>query len=105
MISANKPQEHHEYQMALPLLQDHSMKAQKSTREHREGGIDLTPANMNLLTKNGGEAIRFHLNPLQLQQLQNAPGFAPVIINIQPMTNLRMFLGLNAQEESPVSAG
>jgi hypothetical protein len=27
-----------------------------------------------------------------LQQLQNATGFVPVIINIQPMTDLRLFL-------------
>jgi len=66
------------------------MKAQKD-----KGGIDLTPANMNLQTQNAGKAIKFHLNPAQLAQLQNAPGFVPVIINIQPMNNLREFLGLN----------
>jgi hypothetical protein len=80
------------------------------------GGIDLTPANMHLQTKidsrfrgndnrgdgndregsgNGNEGIRFHLTPAMLKQLQNAPGFVPVIINIQPMTNLREFLGIN----------
>jgi hypothetical protein len=69
---------------------DLAMKAQKD-----KGGIDLTPANMNLQTQNAGKAIKFHLNPAQLAQLQNAPGFVPVIINIQPMNNLREFLGLN----------
>jgi len=84
------------------------------------GGIDLTPANMNLQTKidsspaaqndggilsqndkggvgNGKETggIKFHLTPAMLQQIQNAPGFVPVIINIQPMTDLRLFLGLD----------
>jgi hypothetical protein len=58
------------------------------------GGIDLTPANMNLQTQNNGGAIKFHLDPAILQQLQNASGFVPVIINIQPMNNLKMFLGL-----------
>jgi len=72
------------------------------------GGIDLTSANMNLQIKvidsrfrgndngKGGNdnGIIFRLDPAQLQQLQNAPGFVPVIINIQPMTNLRIFLGL-----------
>ncbi len=38
-----------------------------------------------------------------LEQLQNAPGFVPVIINIQPMTDLRLFLG--AQETSGNSRG
>jgi len=61
----------------------------------KRGGIDLTPANMNLQTQNAGEEIKFHLDPAMLQQLQNAPGFVPVIISIQPMGNLRAFLGLN----------
>jgi hypothetical protein len=56
------------------------------------GGIDLTPANMNLQTQNAREWIKFHLDPAQLEQLQNAPGFVPVIINIQPMTDLKSFL-------------
>jgi len=30
-----------------------------------------------------------------LRQLQNAPGFVPVIINIQPLKSLSRFLGLN----------
>jgi len=58
------------------------------------GGIDLTPANMNLQTRNNVGEIKFHMNPAMFQQLQNAPGFVPVIINIQPMTDLRLFLGL-----------
>jgi len=63
------------------------------------GGIDLTPANMNLQTKmdsrfrgNDSEGIKFHIDPAMLEQLQNAPGFVPVIINIQPMTDLWAFL-------------
>ena len=31
-----------------------------------KGGIDLTPANMNLQTRNAGEEIKFHLDPAQL---------------------------------------
>jgi len=60
-----------------------------------KGGIDLTPANMNLQTQNSNGEIKFHLDSARLAQLQNAPGFVPVIINIQPMNNLREFLGLN----------
>ena len=65
-----------------------------------KGGIDLTPSNMNLQTQNNGGGIKFHLDPAMLQQLQNAPGFVPVIINIQPMTDLREFLGLNQSQTS-----
>ena len=58
------------------------------------GGIDLTPANMNVEVKN---ALPRELNSTLtlpcLQQLQNAPGFVPVIINIQPVKDLRAFLG------------
>lgn len=59
-----------------------------------KGGIDLTPANMNLQTQNAGGEIKFHMDPAMLQQLQNAPGFVPVIINISPMSNLKEFLGI-----------
>ncbi len=58
-----------------------------------KGGIDLT-SDKALSVQNNGQGIKFHLDPAMLQQLQNAPGFVPVIINIQPLTNLRQFLGL-----------
>jgi len=61
----------------------------------------LTPANMNLQTKidssvlsQNNTGIKFHLDPGMLDQLQNASGFTPVIINIQPLNNIRQFLGL-----------
>ena len=58
------------------------------------GGIDLTPAVMKLQTQNPDGEIKFHLDPAMLAQLQNAPGFVPVIISIQPMTDLKAFLGV-----------
>ena len=64
-----------------------------------KGGIDFTAARMDVKTQNADEGIKFHLDPAMLKQLQNAPGFVPVIINIQPMKNLEMFLGL-ADEKS-----
>jgi hypothetical protein len=66
-----------------------------SAQSANKGGIDLNPANMNLLTQNAGGSINFHLDPLILQRLQNAPGFVPVIVNIRPMRDLRVFLGLS----------
>jgi hypothetical protein len=56
------------------------------------GGIDLNPAHMNLQTQNAGSAIKFHLTPEMFQQFQNAPGFVPVIINIQPIASLKSWL-------------
>jgi len=60
-----------------------------------KGGIDLTQANIHFPSQNNNGEIKFHLDLAMLRQLQNAPGFVPVIINIQPMNNLREFLGLN----------
>jgi len=34
-----------------------------------------------------------------LEQYRNARGFVPVIINVQPMTDLKLFLGLKAPEK------
>jgi hypothetical protein len=59
------------------------------------GGIDLAAAGAGLEV-NSTKDIRFHLDPAMLQQLQNNPGFVPVIINTRPVTDLRMFLGIIA---------
>ena len=56
-----------------------------------KGGIDFNPNKMRLQIQNGGEAVKFHIDPAMLQQLQNASGFVPVIITIQPV-NIREFL-------------
>ena len=58
-----------------------------------KGGIDLSSEN-ELLVQNNGQSIKFHIDPAQLQELQNSLGFVPVIINIQPMNNVREFLGI-----------
>lgn len=60
----------------------------------KSGGIDLT-SDKALSVQNNGQGIRFHIDPAQLQELQNAPGFVPVIINIQPLNNLKLFLGID----------
>mgnify|MGYP003394192322 CR=1 FL=1 len=58
------------------------------------GGIDLS-SDKSLIVQNNGQGIKFHLDPAQLEALQNATGFVPVIINIQPMKDVRTWLGLN----------
>ncbi|MBF0511488.1 MAG: GNAT family N-acetyltransferase [Candidatus Omnitrophica bacterium] len=88
------------YQQDLPIkfkkvseIMDGAQIADLSpTGQKHLGGIDLTLANNVLQTNNGGQEIKFYLNPAMLKQLQNAPGFEPVIISVQPMTNLRAFL-------------
>lgn len=56
------------------------------------GGIDLASAARRLQTQGNG-TINFHIDPALLRQLQDAPGFVPVIINIKPMNDLKEFLG------------
>ncbi len=81
---------------------DRAMKGEK-------GGIDLTANKTPLEIKTGSptkafgddkDGIKFNLDPAKLQQLQNAPGFVPVIINIAPVDDLRLFLGI--QENSNI---
>ena len=77
------------------VFYDKAMKVGSNT-----GGIDLT-SDKALSVQNNGQGIKFHLEPAQLQQLQNAPGFVPVIINIQPLKSLPEFLGrLNQSQVS-----
>ena len=57
-----------------------------------KGGIDFNADKMNVQVQNNGGAIEFKLDPAMLQRLQNAPGFTPVIINIQPMGDIKSFL-------------
>ncbi len=67
----------------------------KAMEVSNTGGIDLTPANIDVQTRSSKGKMQFRPDPAMLEQLQNAPGFEPVIINIQPLTDLRGFLGLN----------
>ena len=68
------------------------------------GGIDFKPDKVDSVFAvkmdsrfrgNDKDGIKFNIDPAMLEQLQNAPGFVSVIINIQPMTDLKMFLGLD----------
>jgi hypothetical protein len=74
---------------------DGAMVARNRIDLNELGGIDLS-SNRALLVLNNGQGVKFHIDPAQLQKLKNFPGFAPAIINIQPMNNLRAFLGLEA---------
>jgi pimeloyl-ACP methyl ester carboxylesterase len=77
---------------------DRAMKAaeilERAAKANGPGGIDLT-SNKFLQTQNQGQGIEFHMDPAMFEQLKNAPGFTPVIINIQPLNDLRGFLGIN----------
>ncbi len=81
------------------------------------GGIDFNADKINLevkmdsrqkhsgMTREGddSEGIKLNIDPAMLEQLRNATGFVPVIINIQPMTDLRQFLGLGNQLQESIT--
>ena len=55
------------------------------------GGIDLT-SDKTLTVQNNGQSIQFHFDPAQLQELQGAIGFDPVVVGLHPLGNLKNFL-------------
>ncbi|MBF0388170.1 MAG: hypothetical protein HQL20_10025 [Candidatus Omnitrophica bacterium] len=65
---------------------DDSMLSQK------KGGIDFNTDKMNLLVHNGGDATGSNIDPAMFQQLQNATGFMPVVMDIQPLTSISQFI-------------
>ncbi len=56
------------------------------------GGIDLNPENLNMQIKRDGNGV-----PLPMQDIQNIEinGFIPIIINITPVYNLPLLLGVH----------
>ncbi|MBI4309872.1 MAG: hypothetical protein HY591_06035 [Candidatus Omnitrophica bacterium] len=57
-----------------------------------EGGIDLASGRVLKVNKDGDEKVKFHIDRAMLRRLQNAPGFAPRITGMRPVTDLRRFL-------------
>ena len=100
---------HEDSAMVHPLQNQGRRDFERST-----GGIDFTADKTPLEVQNPGQEIEFKMDPAMsakikdfgeispglgpggLAQLQNAPGFVPVIINIEPMNDLKMFLGLES---------
>ena len=78
-------------------MQDNAQLTDWALHVQKKGGIDLTSAPMKVETKKemaSPEGIQFHLDPVLLAQLQNATGFVPVIIHVEPLKSLPEFLGL-----------
>ncbi|NTU49947.1 MAG: radical SAM protein [Desulfobulbaceae bacterium] len=68
------------------------------------GGIDLSRDKMGLQVQNGGQGVQFKFDPAMIQQLQNAAGLTPIIIDIRPMiTTVPIFLGLNDKADRMVT--
>ena len=61
--------------------------------EFTKGGIDLNPALLDLQIKRDGNGIPLPL-PMQPIKDMHIEGFLPIIINVTPITNLPLLLGL-----------
>lgn len=72
----------------------------KAMTIEKRGGIDLTSASNDLQIQNSIKGIKFHIDPEQLEKLQKVSGFVPIIINIQPLTDFRLFFGLKETEKA-----
>ncbi len=85
----------------MPARPDQAMSI-TANKQSGPGGIDFKPDKVDsaFVVKNSGGAIKFHIDPAMLQQLQNAPGFVPVIINIVPLKDLPEFLGLKSATDT-----
>ncbi|HSV43162.1 MAG TPA: hypothetical protein VLJ10_01280, partial [Candidatus Bathyarchaeia archaeon] len=67
----------------------------KGTR--KVGGIDLNPAFLDLKIKRDGNGIPLPMMDQPMQELMQIEGFVPVIINVTPVQNLPMLLGMDVE--------
>jgi hypothetical protein len=72
--------------------------------DFKKGGIDFNPALLDLQIKRDGNGVALPMN-LQPIEVMNIEGFLPVIINITPVVNLPLLLGLETRRDrqGPVS--
>ena len=84
-----------------PTISDNAM----STSKDKLGGIDLTFDMLDLQIKRDGNGVPLPVIEQPLDKIE-INGFIPVIINIAPVTNLQLLLGMNApsQQDAPDAA-
>ncbi len=85
------------------ILEEHLQSLRTSSNpamlsKENVGGIDLGPENINLQTR--GEAIGIPLPDVQELENLKIDGLYPIILNVAPVTNLPLLLGV-AEEKSP----
>ncbi|MEI8012735.1 MAG: hypothetical protein WCI27_09725 [Candidatus Omnitrophota bacterium] len=87
-------------QKRLNISTDNSMIGSSTDGKVSNGGIDLTRDKMGLQVQSLSSGVQFNFDPAMMQQLQNATGLTPVIIDIRPMmTSVPVFLGLKGEEK------
>ncbi|MDD3374098.1 MAG: hypothetical protein PHY73_00005 [Candidatus Omnitrophica bacterium] len=74
--------------------------ANRRSASDEVGGIDFNAKNLEL-KRTGSSPIQFNLPPeWQGVDLENIPGFVPMIINITPVTDFSGFLGFNEDKSA-----
>ena len=76
---------------------DAKFKATADAAQVVQGGIDFNPNQINMNVQDNGHEIRLNVDPAMLQRFENAPGFVPVILDIQSLPDLKMFLGVPSE--------
>lgn len=89
------------YRETIPQV-DSALLSSNNSGDETPGGIDLNPTQMDLQEQ--GQTNRFNI-PIDPAMLQNfsIEGAYPVIINITPIPNLQILLGLDASNQSAES--
>jgi hypothetical protein len=87
-----------------PINKEKLPAIEKDSAMLTKGGIDFEMDEMDLDIRSNGEDLKFNMPKDQMEQLRNAAGFLPVIINIQPLENLPMFLGILEQPNQKMAS-
>ncbi len=69
------------------------------------GGIDMNPDIMEMGIEREGRGFEIQADPALLESLRNVEGFIPVLINVTPIVNLPLLLGLADPAALPESNG
>jgi len=75
-----------------------SMNQFSNGEENFPGGIDMNPNNLDLQTQGSRFDLKLPVDSIDLQNIR-IDGFTPVIINVAPLINLPLLLGLVEEEE------
>jgi|GEM_PF-6684645 len=80
-------------------IADLSKKQGFEVEQDAVGGIDLNPNMMDLKIKRDGRGVPLPMSDQSIEALQQIEGFLPVIINVTPIQNLPMLLGLDDTDD------
>ncbi|MFC1510226.1 response regulator, partial [Candidatus Omnitrophota bacterium] len=84
----------------LPVVVDKAMTAgaqdlMLKTHDSKKGGIDFNPEFLDMQIKRDGAGVSVNLLEAEIEALRlNIDGFVPIIINMTPVANIPLLLGL-----------